>query len=317
MDGDHALSRVVRGKLTRWKARAGSIGRWRGRKNPLKRTRSSAKKAVAPIDSSLVQGDDNEPDNHCGRMFHPFSRLPIELRLGIWRMSWDSRSIGIVTKYPFASNMLGTVTGVKKGTSPPSTISVNRESRAETLLHYKPLNFAPLALGFLVSKFYFNNELDTLAVYVTCVFKLLDSKLYQAHAGLINHCLSTAKLRDIKSLLVFPCGEAYGYYQVFSFGDHEINTNPSSAYSYLHELILLADSHIKGITYKAPNNLEKSIPFGYTRQIPGHPTPPGQQSIKPGLSVHSSHWKDVKSYGIFRSPPCQEGLIKKFRMKYR
>ncbi|KAF7890085.1 uncharacterized protein EAF02_002500 [Botrytis sinoallii] len=90
MDGDHALSRVVQGKLTRWKAsrsyqfaKAGSIGRWCGRKNPLKRTRSSAKKAVAPIDSSLVQGDDNEPDNHYGRMFHPFSRLTIELRLGI------------------------------------------------------------------------------------------------------------------------------------------------------------------------------------------------------------------------------------------
>ncbi|KAF7916118.1 hypothetical protein BELL_0132g00110 [Botrytis elliptica] len=307
MDGDHALSRVVRGKLTRWKAKAASIGRWCGRKNPLKRTRSSAKKAVAPINSSLVQGDDNELDNHCGRMFHPFLRLPIELRLGIWRMSWDSRNLGIVTKYLCVSKMPVTVTDVKKDTSPPPTISVNRESRAETLLHYKPLSLAPLALEHLPSKFYFNNELDTLAVYVACVLKDLDSRLYHGHAGLINHFLITAELRDIKSLLVFPCGDAHGYYQVFSFGDHEIHTNPSSAYSYLHELILLADSNIKGITYKAPNNLEKSIPFGYTRQIRGHP----------GLSGYSNRWKDIKSYGIFRSPPCQEGLIKKFRMKYR
>ncbi|TGO36816.1 hypothetical protein BHYA_0114g00300 [Botrytis hyacinthi] len=125
MDGDHILSRAIRGKLTRWKAKAGSIGRWCGRKNFLRRTRSNAKKAVAPIDSSFVQRDNNELDNKWGRMFHPFSRLPIELRLEILRMTWDSRNIGIVTKIAYVPSMQGTVTDVKKGMSLPPTISVN------------------------------------------------------------------------------------------------------------------------------------------------------------------------------------------------
>ncbi|KAF5876858.1 putative cyclin-like f-box protein [Botrytis fragariae] len=79
-------------------AKVGSIGHWCQRKKSLKRTQSSAKDAVAPIDSCCTQGNNDELEHQCGKLFLPFSRLPIELRLKIWKMSWESRNIGIVTR---------------------------------------------------------------------------------------------------------------------------------------------------------------------------------------------------------------------------
>ncbi|TGO46189.1 hypothetical protein BCON_0339g00070 [Botryotinia convoluta] len=229
MDGDNALSRKVREKLTTWKAKAGSIGRWCRRMNSLKRTRSSAKEAGAPVDSCLSQGDSDELENQCGRIFHPFSRLPLELRLEIWRMSWDSRNIGIhVTT---------------------QTISVNRESRAETLLHYKPLILALLSLGHLVSKFYFNNELDTLAVYVVGVMRDLDSKLYQTNGGLAHHFLSTAvALRDIRSLTVLPHGGPTATTKWFYLETMKSNCSLTSVFGKTSRVVLMDSSgyrHVK------------------------------------------------------------------------
>ncbi|KAF7880270.1 uncharacterized protein EAF01_012031 [Botrytis porri] len=324
MDNDHKHSREIRQKSTTWKAKVGSIGHSCQKKKSLKRTQSSAKKAATPIDSCLTQGDNDELENQCGTIFHPFSRLPIELRLKIWKMSWESRNIGIVTRIDYVPTGHGTVTDVKRLASPPPTMSVNRESRAETLLHYKPLNLAPLALGHLVSQFYFNYELDTLAVYMVGVTKWYGSKLYPTHAGITRNFFNTAAaLRNIRSLLVIPYG-VYGYYQVVLSEHHEVHTNHASAHSYLYELILLADSFLEGITYNSPNRQSKLIPFGYTPLIPGHLNPVGQQFAQ-HILVDPSSWEDTKSssYGMFRLPGGQgmfnwkSWLIKKFRLKLR
>ncbi|TGO16598.1 hypothetical protein BTUL_0026g00520 [Botrytis tulipae] len=305
MDGDHTLSRAVRAKLTKWKAKAGSIGRWCGRKNFLRRTRSNARKVVAPIDSSLVPRVNNELDNKCGRVFHPFSRLPIELRLEIWRMSWGSRNIGIVTKFIYCQdsdyNMNLDVTELKTSTSPPSTVSVNRESRAETLLHYRRLALGPLTHRYVVSEFYFNYELDTIAIYIVTVTGT-PGELHRTDVGFVSHFLDTATaLRGIRSLIMIPVNE-YGYY-IISFGDHEIHTNHQSAYSYLSELILLADSSLEGVAYDdyAPNVPNDLTPIGYTPIISSHSSPPGHLSVIPDVLAIPDYVQNEKaSYGIFR-----------------
>ncbi|KAF7898084.1 hypothetical protein EAF00_004530 [Botryotinia globosa] len=254
MNDDHTLSRAVREKLTRWK-------------NFLRRIRSNARKVVAPIDSSLVPRDVNELDNKCNRVFHPFSRLPIELRLEIWRMSWGSRNIGIVTKFIYRQesdySMHLDVTELKTSTSPPSTVSINRESRAQTLLHYRSFALGPLAYRYVVSEFYFNYEFDTITM--------------------------------------IPVNE-YGYY-IISFGDHEIHTNHQSAYSYLSELILLANSSLEGIAYDddAPNVPNDLTPIGYTPIISSHSSPPGHLLIILYVLAIPGYVQNEKaSYGIFR-----------------
>ncbi|CCD34660.1 predicted protein [Botrytis cinerea T4] len=135
-EGDYALSAELPGRLTTWKVNVGTIGSWLQRKNSLKQIQSSDEKAVAPVHSSFANEDNNEFENQCGGIFHSFSGLPADLRLKIWRMSWDSRNVGIVTRVEYDSSGRGTVTDEKRLTSPPPTISVNREksSRNATIL---------------------------------------------------------------------------------------------------------------------------------------------------------------------------------------
>lgn len=271
----------------------------------MRQIRSNAKKAVPPINSSLVQRDNNELDNKCGRVFHPFSRLPIELRLEIWRMTWDSRNIGIVTKFIYSQDsdyyIHLDITELKTSTSPPSTVFVNRESRTETLLHYRPLALGPLTYRYVVSEFYFNYELDTIAIYIVTVSGT-PSELHQTGVGFVSHFLDTATaLRGIRSLIMIPVNE-YGYY-IISFGDHEIHTNHQSAYSYLSELILLADSSLEGVTYDddAPNIPNDLTPIGYTPIISSHSSPPGHLLIIPDVLAIPDYVQNEKaSYGLFR-----------------
>ncbi|TEY75047.1 hypothetical protein BOTCAL_0066g00240 [Botryotinia calthae] len=302
MNSDYVLSRKVREKLITWKAKAVSIGRWCRRKNFLKRNGSGAKAAFAPIDSSLTQGDKSKLENQCGIMFHPFSRLPLELRLEIWRMSWDSRNVGIVTKFDYSRDSDGTlqvgITELKTCISPPSTMSVNRESRVEALLHYKLLALGPLSYGHVVSEFYFNHELDTIAIYIVSVNQT-SGYTYHTFAGLVHHFLDTVTaLRDIRSLIMIPMGR--NDYYVVSLGDHEIYTNHQSAWSYLSELLLLADSCLKGVIYDASYYSNDLIPIGYSPISLSHPSPLGYLIVIPELLGIPEHGQDTKvSYGFF------------------
>ncbi|TGO64504.1 hypothetical protein BOTNAR_0088g00340 [Botryotinia narcissicola] len=193
------------------------------------------------------------------------------------------------------------VTELKTSTSPPSTVSVNRESRAETLLHYRPLALGPLAYRYVVSEFYFNYELDTIAIYIVAVTGN-PGGLHRTEAGFVSHFLDTATaLRGIRSLIMIPVNE-YGYYMI-SFGDHEIHTNHQSAHSYPSELILLADSSLEGVAYDdyAPNVPNDLTPIGYTPIISSHSSPPGHLLVIPDVLAIPGHVQNEKaSYGLFR-----------------
>jgi len=82
--------------------------------------------------------------------FPLFSLLAAELRLKIWVLAFESRIVSV--------RYLPTKERCVSSTAPPPLLSVNRESRYETLRRYKLFFSTPKS----PSKIYFNPNLDTI-----------------------------------------------------------------------------------------------------------------------------------------------------------
>lgn len=89
-------------------------------------------------------------------------------------------------------------------------MSVNRECRAEKLVHYKSL------VSGLGKPVYFNYELDTLAVYMASASMGINFDFSPNGLGLGGNTLANAiVLRDIRSLIVIPVNlERAGHYSI-------------------------------------------------------------------------------------------------------
>ncbi|KAI1148151.1 hypothetical protein F4825DRAFT_434955 [Nemania diffusa] len=88
------------------------------------------------------------------RVFHLFGQLPTELRLKIWRHSWQPRTISL---YPISDTSF-----LRPGTENrlPASGSVNVESRRETLRCYEPSFAHPDMRAFR----WFNFRIDSLCL---------------------------------------------------------------------------------------------------------------------------------------------------------
>ncbi|KAK8001151.1 hypothetical protein PG991_013373 [Apiospora marii] len=96
---------------------------------------------------------DPEVDEY-GTEFQPFSRLPTELRLKIWRANWEPKAI-------WPQNAL--YAPGDPGYPPPQanlpvTARINQESRDETLRMYRKISH----MGLHIFRSYFNIKIDTL-----------------------------------------------------------------------------------------------------------------------------------------------------------
>ncbi len=92
----------------------------------------------------------------------PFTKLPAEIRLQVWRSTWTGRIVNIRTRIPLARSAeqggikaLGELESYTP-TQLPSTFFINSESRRETLRYYK--------LVFQIrkgeSRIYFHQDVD-------------------------------------------------------------------------------------------------------------------------------------------------------------
>jgi hypothetical protein len=90
-----------------------------------------------------------------------FKALPTEIRLKIWRTTWEPRTVEVymhtTDKAQDDANLFSS--SIYRSTSPlPATLSICSESRYETLKHYKP-SFAAYQKQ---PQVYFNHQIDTL-----------------------------------------------------------------------------------------------------------------------------------------------------------
>ncbi|KAF7920556.1 uncharacterized protein EAE97_011449 [Botrytis byssoidea] len=110
-----------------------------------------------------------------------FTNLPYEIRLMIWHYCFESRVVTITAHNSWTDDSreykpaISSVHAVM-----PVTLSINRESRYETLLHYTDLIRNP---GLFRDPVYFNPKLDKLAIHV--VYK----NRFRRWSALPTHCL--------------------------------------------------------------------------------------------------------------------------------
>ncbi|TGO16592.1 hypothetical protein BTUL_0026g00450 [Botrytis tulipae] len=110
-----------------------------------------------------------------------FTNLPYEIRLMIWHYCFDSRVVTISATHSWIDDSRDYKPAVSSVHAVmPLTLSINRESRYETLLHYTDLIRNP---GLFRDPVYFNPKLDKLAIHV--VYK----NRYRRWRVLTNHCL--------------------------------------------------------------------------------------------------------------------------------
>lgn len=112
-----------------------------------------------------------------------FSSLPVELRLDIWKACWEPRVVELYSWMTNEAQDTSTLlsSDVYRSTSkPPQTLSICRESRHETLKHYKP-SFAALYKEPMV---YFNFEIDTMYLRNADILRFYDFSLTFPHGGL-------------------------------------------------------------------------------------------------------------------------------------
>ncbi|KAK8062895.1 hypothetical protein PG997_014992 [Apiospora hydei] len=125
----------------------------------------------------------HDSDGNGGAEFKPFPRLPIELRLKIWRATWIPKEVWpkkclflAETEYGHIYNQThGEVSSPPDG-SLPVTARVNQESRNETLRMYRKI---PSTDCWAFCSF-FNQEIDFLRVY-SCARRICSSTLNPTH----------------------------------------------------------------------------------------------------------------------------------------
>ncbi|KAK7953288.1 hypothetical protein PG988_013982 [Apiospora saccharicola] len=103
---------------------------------------------------SFISFFESEINEH-GTEFKPFSRLPLELRLKIWRASWKPKAI-------WPEHTLYEYDGGHAYPPPyanlPVTAWINQESRNETLRLYRKIS----RMGYCIFDSYFNVKIDDL-----------------------------------------------------------------------------------------------------------------------------------------------------------
>lgn len=114
----------------------------------------------------------------------PFSRLPLALRLRIWRATWEVRHVRLVHTVRRIRADNGPAISITTTTAPPppSSLHVNRESRRETLRHYEVA--FQVQGGF--SHVWFNYDLDILEL--------------PPPARTLGHSLGIMRFRDFSRL---------------------------------------------------------------------------------------------------------------------
>lgn len=95
--------------------------------------------------------------------FHPFTRLPPELRLHIWDIAASEPRV--VTLSEFKSKPYSRLYNLTSFTPPPSILHVSRESRSAGLKHYKKIYCT------LVRQIWFNPDIDTVKL-CSCVLRI-------------------------------------------------------------------------------------------------------------------------------------------------
>jgi hypothetical protein len=112
-----------------------------------------------------------------------FADLPAELRLLIWRSCWEPRIVELyswMTDEAQDSVSLLSSDVYRSTSKPPQTLFICRESRYETLKHYKR-SFAAL---YKEPTVYFNFEIDTLYLRNADVLRFYNFSLTFPHDGL-------------------------------------------------------------------------------------------------------------------------------------
>jgi hypothetical protein len=103
--------------------------------NGIEENTMNDQQATTPTSAAPTSQDDTPGD----REFTPFPKLPVELRHKIWKNSFKKRHVELDIRSLYMDN-LGTAydDGPDPAPSPyiPATLSVNRESRAETMRFY-------------------------------------------------------------------------------------------------------------------------------------------------------------------------------------
>lgn len=127
--------------------------------DPLESRRTPPKRFSAPKPFSKLQ---TAISNKFSRRFHKFMDLPVEIRLLIWEAALpDGRVHELHPCVKLLEN--GKMMFRSNHSTPPTLLSVCRESRMVTLEHYELMTYvARSALSKGVRKFYFNPVRDTL-----------------------------------------------------------------------------------------------------------------------------------------------------------
>ncbi|KAK8092889.1 hypothetical protein PG999_014476 [Apiospora kogelbergensis] len=112
--------------------------------------------------------------------FKQFSRLPVEVRLMIWRASWTPKVIQSKAVATRGHDHVHSYPGKPKRNL-PVTLWVNRESRKETRRWYRKITNQ-----FVDS--YFNEEMDTLRLYSCKLNTLGPSTLFRVQSLILSTC---------------------------------------------------------------------------------------------------------------------------------
>jgi hypothetical protein len=159
------------------------VGVWEGKAATLiaRRAPSTCSEKPTPIEKS-----ESSPTT--------FKALPTEIRLKIWRATWEPRTVEVymhlIDQAQDNANLFSS--SIYRSTSPlPATLSICSESRYETLKHYK-LSFAAYQKQ---PQVYFNNRIDTLYLRDIDILWFMEFPLMFPHENItgIRHLALTER----------------------------------------------------------------------------------------------------------------------------